>query len=76
MPSEEWKRDRARGSWCEYLDLSVSWIEDEDWPESWMCPECEGHDYRRVHRDYSHCGLRGTRFSTEVEWRDEEGDER
>ena len=59
MPREE----RDTDSWreCDYIDLSVSWIEDADWPKNWRCPECGGTDFEGVHRDYPQSGLKGSR---------------
>ena len=57
----------SRVSRCEYLDLTVSWIGDEDEPDSWTCPDCGGTAFIGVHRDYQCSGLKGALFVTEVD---------
>jgi hypothetical protein len=37
--------------WCDFIDWSVSWVEDEDFPEEWSCPKCGGTEFEGVH-DY------------------------
>lgn len=63
IPREEWDRNTVFR--CEYLDLSVSWIEDDDWPDPWQCPECGGTSFEGVHRDYPRSGLSGAAFEVQ-----------
>lgn len=58
---------------CEYIDLDVSWIEDDDYPESWTCPKCGGTEFEGVHRDYQPSGLEGASFTVEIEEGESEG---
>lgn len=57
--------------WCDYIDLSMAWIEDADWPKEWTCPECGGTDFEGVSRDYQASGLKGAAFTVDVEESDE-----
>ena len=68
LPREEWVGTSL--SRCEYVDLTVSWIEDVDWPEHWQCPECGGTSFEGVHRDYAEADLEGGSVSSEI---DDEG---
>jgi hypothetical protein len=52
---------------CEYLDLAVAWVDDGDWPEEWMCPDCGGTEFVGVYRDYPLSGMHGSSFVIEVE---------
>jgi len=58
MPREEW--DFSELTRCEYIDLTVSYIEDQ--PSEWTCPRCGGTTFEGVHRDYTPSGLAGTAF--------------
>lgn len=40
MPREE--SDLSTVTRCGYVDLSVAWIDDADWPHGWTCPDCGG----------------------------------
>jgi hypothetical protein len=64
MPSEEWDTE----SWapCDYIDHTISWIDEADWPKQWRCPECGGTAFEGVHGDYPMSGLKGARFSVEL----------
>lgn len=64
MPREEWHT----GAWapCDSLDLSVSWVDQADWPKAWRCPQCGGTDFEGVHRDYMLSGLKGAGFTVEL----------
>lgn len=37
--------------WCGRVDLSVSWVDDAEWPKGWRCPDCGGTDFEGVHAD-------------------------
>jgi hypothetical protein len=69
IPREE--RALERLSRCEYIDLTVSWIDDADWPQAWRCPECGGTGFEGVHRDYQQSGLRGTSFTIDADTDDD-----
>jgi predicted nucleic-acid-binding Zn-ribbon protein len=60
--------------WCDYIDLAVSWIEDDDEPKVWTCSKCGGTEFEGVHRDYRQSGLQGASFTTEIDGAEEEGD--
>lgn len=51
IPAEEW--DAKLVVRCGCVDLTISWIGDEDCPESWRCPQCGGTEFEGVHRDYA-----------------------
>lgn len=53
--------------YCDYIDPSVSWVDDDDWPKQWTCPECGGSEFEGVHRDYQQSGLKGTSFDVDTE---------
>ena len=36
--------------WCGYLDMTVSWTDDDDPPQEWRCPGCGGTQFEGVHR--------------------------
>jgi hypothetical protein len=61
--------DDVRGElgYCDYIDLSISWVDDADSPKSWTCPECGGTDFEAVHRDYGQAGLKGTSFTVNTD---------
>jgi hypothetical protein len=42
---------------CDYIDLTVSWVDDDERPKEWRCPKCGGKAFEGVHRDYMHSGL-------------------
>jgi hypothetical protein len=46
----------ASVKYCDYVDLSLSFSED-NWPESWTCPQCGGTTFEGVKRDYHKSGL-------------------
>jgi hypothetical protein len=63
LPREEIVWNRL--SYCEYLDLTVAWIDDDDWPREWRCPDCGCTEFVGVHRDYPPSGFAGARFNVE-----------
>lgn len=69
MPREEW--DTSTWTECDYIDPGISWIEDDDRPKEWRCPECGGTELEGIHRDYRQSGLKGSSFSVSVEDDDE-----
>jgi hypothetical protein len=52
--------------WCDYIDLSVSWIDDADEPKEWRCASCGGTSFEGVHRDYPASDLKGAAFNAEL----------
>lgn len=50
MPYEE--RHGIPWQECDYIDLTVSWTDDDECPQAWRCPECGGTAFEGVHRDY------------------------
>ena len=52
---------------CEYIDLTVSWVDDADMPEHWQCPRCGGTEYEFVHPDYPPSGFHPGQFEV-VGW--------
>jgi len=65
MPREEW--DAASLTYCEYTDLSRAYeLDGEDWPTSWTCPRCGGHEFDLVHADYLVGGLSSAFFENKV----------
>jgi hypothetical protein len=57
IPREE--IDWNRLSRCEHLDLTVVWVEGDEWPAGWCCPECGCTEFGLVHREYPPSGFRG-----------------
>jgi hypothetical protein len=51
--------------WCDYVDLSVSYIDDE--PTDWRCARCGGTTFEGVHADYQESGPSGATFTIETE---------
>jgi hypothetical protein len=64
-PSRHPREHRRPLAYCEYIDLTVSWIEEEDWPEGWCCPRCGGTTFEGVHRDYPPAGIQPGSFTVE-----------
>lgn len=48
MPFEE--LNTSHWTYCGYLDLTISWLDDENGPGKWRCPHCGGTKYVGVHR--------------------------
>lgn len=46
-PREE--TDFASVMYCDYVDLSVSWVQDAALPLDWTCPRCGGRRFEGVH---------------------------
>jgi hypothetical protein len=57
---------RGELAYCDYIDTSIAWTDDADFPASWTCPKCGGITFEGVHRDYMQSGLKGS-FSADVE---------
>ena len=48
IPLEE--LNTSHWTYCGYLDLTISWLDDENGPGKWRCPHCGGTKYVGVHR--------------------------
>ena len=71
MPREEWIGELSK---CDYVDLTVSWVEDADYPSEWTCMLCGGSTFEGVHRDYPRSGLHPGNFNlTSWERREPDG---
>jgi hypothetical protein len=49
--------------WCDYIDLSVSWLDDGAEPRQWRCPSCGGTKFEGVH-----CAKRISRLRGRPPW--------
>lgn len=65
IPRDEW--DENSIFYCEYIDLTRGYAEDEEWPQSWTCPRCGGTDFEFVHADYPPSGFRPGSFELAME---------
>jgi ribosomal protein L37E len=65
MPQEE--VTASEWDWCEYLDLSLAYLDPAQAPTEWTCPRCGGQVFILVHADYPLSNLRGTTFTAEIE---------
>lgn len=62
-------------AYCDYVDLTISWTDDDEWPKTWKCPSCGGSKFEGVHRNYGGSGLKGTSFSVELEEVEDDDDD-